>query len=97
MRILESSAIHSIETFSNRFIGLLRVRTEDGSEGWGQVSPYNADITSLVVHRQIAPYALGSGSLDIEKLVQEIPEKSINSRDLIYDALLQGLKLHCGI
>ena len=46
MRILESSAIHSIETFSNRFIGLLRVRTEDGSEGWGQVSPYNADITS---------------------------------------------------
>ena len=74
-RILESSAIHSIETFSNRFIGLLRVRTEDGTEGWGQVSPYNADITSLVVHRQIAPYALGSGSLDIEKLVQEIPEK----------------------
>ncbi|GIT06676.1 MAG: hypothetical protein CM1200mP30_03060 [Pseudomonadota bacterium] len=75
MSILESSAIHSIETFSNRFIGLLRVRTEDGTEGWGQVSPYNADITSLVVHRQIAPYALGSGSLDIEKLVQEIPEK----------------------
>ena len=75
MRILESSAIHSIETFSNRFIGLLRVRTEDGSEGWGQVSPYNADITSLVVHRQIAPYALGSEALDIEKLVEEIPEK----------------------
>ena len=75
MRILESSAIHSIETFSNRFIGLLRVRTEDGSEGWGQVSPYNADITSLVVHRQIAPYALGSEALDIEKIVEEIPEK----------------------
>ena len=75
MSILESSAIRSIETFSNRFIGLLRVRTEDGTEGWGQVSPYNADITSLVVHRQIAPYALGSGSLDIEKLVQVIPEK----------------------
>ena len=75
MSILESSAIHSIETFSNRFIGLLRVRTENGSEGWGQVSPYNADITSLVVHRQIAPYALGSEALDIEKIVEEIPEK----------------------
>ena len=47
--------IYSIETFSNNDVGLVRVRTKDGSEGWGQVSPYNADITSLVVHRQIAP------------------------------------------
>ena len=73
--ILERLEIHSIETFSNRYIGLLRVRTKDGSEGWGQVSPYNADITSLIVHRQIAPYALGSDALDIEKLVNEIPER----------------------
>jgi len=75
MAILERLEIHSIETFSNRYIGLLRVRTKDGSEGWGQVSPYNADITSLIVHRQIAPYALGSDAFDIEKLVLEIPEK----------------------
>ena len=66
--------IHSIETFSNSFVGLVRVRTKDGSEGWGQVSPYNADITSLVVHRQIAPYALGADAFDIESLVKEIPE-----------------------
>ena len=68
MSILERLEIHSIETFSNRYIGLLRVRTKDGSEGWGQVSPYNADITSLIVHRQIAPYALGSDALEIEKI-----------------------------
>ncbi len=67
--------IRSIETFSNEFVGLVRVRTKDGSEGWGQVSPYNADITSLVMHRQIAPYALGADALDIERLVQEIPER----------------------
>ena len=97
MRILESSAIHSIETFSNRFIGLLRVRTEDGFEGWGQVSPYNSDITSLVVHRQIAPYALGSEALDIEKLVEEIPEKEHKFPGSICAVHLQGLKLHCGI
>ena len=66
--------IHSIETFSNSFVGLVRVRTKDVSEGWGQVSPYNADITALVVHRQIAPYALGADAFDIESLVQEIPE-----------------------
>ena len=67
--------INSIETFSNEYVGLVRVRTKDGSEGWGQVSPYNADITALLVHRQIAPYALGADALDIEKLVQEIPER----------------------
>ena len=67
--------IRSIETFSNEFVGLVRVRTKDGSEGWGQVSPYNADITSLVMHRQIAPHALGADALDIERLVQEIPER----------------------
>ena len=54
---------------------MVRVRTKDGSEGWGQVSPYNADITALLVHRQIAPYALGADALDIEKLVQKIPER----------------------
>jgi len=67
--------IYSIETFCNNFVGLVRVRTKDGSEGWGQVSPYNADITALVVHRQIAPYALGKDALDIERLVLEIPER----------------------
>ena len=67
--------IKSIETFSNEFVGLVRVLTIDGSEGWGQVSPYNADITSLVMHRQIAPYAIGKDAIDIEKLVQEIPER----------------------
>ena len=67
--------IKSVETFSNEFVGLVRVRTMDGSEGWGQVSPYNADITSLIVHRQIAPYAIGKDALDIDRLVQEIPER----------------------
>jgi hypothetical protein len=43
--------IASIETFSTRDLGLVRVRTDDGAEGWGQVSPYNADITALIVHR----------------------------------------------
>ena len=72
---LKDLDIYSIETFSNNDVGLVRVRTKDGSEGWGQVSPYNADITSLVVHRQIAPYALGKDALDIESLVNEIPER----------------------
>src|SRR5215469_9497572 len=51
--------IRKIETFSNPHVGFVRVTEEDGAEGWGQVSPYNADITSQVLHRQIAPWSLG--------------------------------------
>ena len=67
--------IRSLETFSNEFVGFVRVRTDDGAEGWGQVSTYNADITAQVFHRQIAPWALGADALDIDALVDLIPEK----------------------
>ncbi|MCK5276586.1 MAG: mandelate racemase/muconate lactonizing enzyme family protein [Alphaproteobacteria bacterium] len=67
--------IASLETFSNEFVGFVRVRTDDGAEGWGQISTYNADITSLIFHRQIAPWALGADALDIDSLVDLIPER----------------------
>lgn len=66
--------IHSIETFSNEFVSLVRVRTDDGVEGWGQLSPYNADITALVMHRQVAPYALGQDPLALDALLDRIVE-----------------------
>jgi len=67
--------IQSIETFSNELVGFVRVTVEGGAIGWGQVAPYNADITSLVVHRQVAPWALGEDALDIEGLIDSIPER----------------------
>lgn len=67
--------IASIETFVTRDVDVLRVRTDSGAEGWGQVSPYNADITGLVVHRQIAPHALGRDALDIDALVDLVADR----------------------
>jgi L-alanine-DL-glutamate epimerase-like enolase superfamily enzyme len=67
--------IQSIESFGNADVALVRVRTDEGLEGWGQVAPYNADITTEVLHRQVAPHALGRDALDIETLVDEIPER----------------------
>ena len=64
-----------IETFSNRFVGFVRVTTEDGRQGWGQVSTYNADITAQVLHRQVAPYALGNDALDTDLWIDRILEK----------------------
>ena len=67
--------IKSIETFANEFVGFVRVTDETGLEGWGQVANYNADITVLVLHRQVAPWAIGRDAIDIESLVTTIPER----------------------
>lgn len=67
--------IASIETFTNEYIGFVRVRTVDGDEGWGQVSPYNADITCQVVHRHIAPHTLGRDGSDIKALTEWVLER----------------------
>ena len=67
--------IHRIESFCNAFIGFVRVTSEDGAQGWGQVSPYNADITAQVLHRQVAPWSLGQSGLDIDALMDRITER----------------------
>jgi L-alanine-DL-glutamate epimerase-like enolase superfamily enzyme len=67
--------IRSVESFGNAHVALVRVRTDDGLMGWGQVAPYHADITAQVLHRQVVPHALGRDALDVEALVDEIPER----------------------
>src|SRR5882757_31958 len=67
--------IRRLETFCNDYVGFVRVTADDGSQGWGQVSPYNADITCQIFHRQVARWALGQDALDIEALVTTIPER----------------------
>src|ERR1700680_2422411 len=67
--------IASIETFANRFVALVRVTTDEGRTGWGQVAPYHSDITALILHRQVASHALGEDADDIEGLVARIPER----------------------
>jgi L-alanine-DL-glutamate epimerase-like enolase superfamily enzyme len=65
---LSSGRIVSIESFSNQFVGLVRVSTADGATGWGQMAPYHADITARVLHRQVAPHALGQEADSLEDL-----------------------------
>jgi len=60
--------IKSIETFATRQVCVVRVRTESGGEGYGQTAPSNADITAIVLHRQIAPHALRADALDLDSL-----------------------------
>jgi len=72
---VSSARIVAIDTYTTPFVGLVRVTADDGAEGWGQTAPYHADITAQVLHRQVAPHALGAGSDDIELLSSLIPER----------------------
>lgn len=65
--------ITRIETFATALIGFVRVTTEDGLQGWGQVSTYNSDLTCEILHRQVAPWALGRGVDALEAVLDEIP------------------------
>src|SRR5262245_43162425 len=67
--------IKKLEKFCNPVVGFVRVTADDGSEGWGQVSTYNADITCEIFHRQVARWAVGADALDIAHLVTMIPER----------------------
>ena len=70
---MSSAKITRIETFSREYLAFVKVTAEDGAYGWGQVAPYNADITARVVHRQIAPWVLGEPCTNIQTLVDLIP------------------------
>jgi L-alanine-DL-glutamate epimerase-like enolase superfamily enzyme len=67
--------ISRIETFCDPNVAFVRVTADDGSHGWGQVAPYHADLSCLVLHRQVAPWSLGRDPLDIESLVDLVPER----------------------
>ena len=49
-----------IETFCTPLVGFVRVTADDGTTGWGQVSTYSSDLTCEILHRQVAPWALGA-------------------------------------
>jgi len=66
--------ISSLETFTRPYLSIVRVQTDDGAEGYGQLSPFNADISAQVFHRQIAPHALGKDPFDIDQLADRIIE-----------------------
>ncbi|UWR82158.1 mandelate racemase/muconate lactonizing enzyme family protein (plasmid) [Phaeobacter inhibens] len=65
--------IRRIETFCSPLVGFVRVTSEDRRQGWGQVSTYNSDLTCEILHRQVAPWALGRGMDAMEAVIAEIP------------------------
>ena len=52
--------------------GIVRVTTNDGREGYGQLSSFEPDITATVLHRQVARHVLGSDPAQIDALVDRV-------------------------
>ncbi len=67
--------LKSIETFTTEAVGFVRVTTQDGAQGWGQVSTYHSDITCTVLHRQVAPWMLGQDITDLDDLLDIVTER----------------------
>ncbi|MEX0347315.1 MAG: mandelate racemase/muconate lactonizing enzyme family protein [Rhizobiaceae bacterium] len=67
--------ISRIESFANEFVGFVCVTSEDGSQGWGQVSTYHSDITVQVLHRQVAPWVLGEDTTNLDDLLDIVTER----------------------
>ena len=70
--------IKKLETFTKPYVSFVKTTLEDGSEGFGQMSTYYADITAQIFHKQVAPWVLGkvwTEFNDIENLVLEKEHK----------------------
>ena len=60
--------ISKVESWTQGPYGIVRVTTEDGREGYGQLSTSEPDITATVLHRQVARHVLGSDPAQIDTL-----------------------------
>jgi L-alanine-DL-glutamate epimerase-like enolase superfamily enzyme len=64
--------VKSIETFQHNMLALVRVTASDGSTGWGQIAPYDADISVQVLHRLIARLVVGRDISEIDAINDDV-------------------------
>jgi L-alanine-DL-glutamate epimerase-like enolase superfamily enzyme len=70
--------ITKIESFSVTQVGLVRITTDAGIFGWGQISTFDvADIAAQVLHRLVAPVVLGEDPFAIEEINRKILERNL--------------------
>jgi L-alanine-DL-glutamate epimerase-like enolase superfamily enzyme len=66
--IEEGMKITKIETFTKGQFSVVKVSTDSGGIGWGQISTYDADISSMILHRKVAHHFLGKDPAKIDEL-----------------------------
>jgi L-alanine-DL-glutamate epimerase-like enolase superfamily enzyme len=72
-RIIEPGlTITKVESWTQGSYGIVRITTNDGREGYGQLSSYEPDLSATVLHRQVARHVLGSDPAQIDALVDRV-------------------------
>ena len=64
--------VKSIETFRRESLALVRITASDGKAGWGQIAPYEADISAEVLHRLIARRVIGRDISEIDAINDDV-------------------------
>ncbi len=73
LRIIEPGlTIARVESWTQGQYGIVRVTTNDGREGYGQLSSFEPDITATLLHRQVTQQVLGSDPAQIDALVDRV-------------------------
>ncbi len=72
-RILDPGlSITRIESWTRGPFGIVRLSTNDGKEGYGQISTFDPETTAAVLHRKVAPRVLGKDPSQIDAIVDAI-------------------------
>jgi L-alanine-DL-glutamate epimerase-like enolase superfamily enzyme len=70
--------IAKIETFAVPLVGLLRITTDEGSQGWGQIATFeSADLVARVLHRQVSPVILGEDPYQQKTINERVIERNL--------------------
>jgi len=66
-----------IETYAKPEVAVVKVTTDTGESGWGQISTYSADIAATVLHRHIARHVLGEDLANLDQIVDNSIERNM--------------------
>ena len=69
--------VKSIETFHRESLALVRITASDGRTGWGQIAPYEADISTMVLHRLIARLVVGRDISEIDAINDDVIDQQL--------------------
>ncbi len=70
--------ITKIESFATPLVALVKISTDSGHHGWGQIATFEAaDIVAHTLHRQVAHIVLGCDPYEQESINEQVIERNL--------------------
>lgn len=64
--------IAKVESFLRQQLAMVRITTEDGATGWGQMAPYDANISVEALHQRVAQRVIGRDASQIDAINDDV-------------------------